>query len=217
MKGILGLLRPSPSSPEAQSGDHQDSRLFATAFLDQGIEQDMVVPWAARAVEIGAKRMQAARGVQLLEQQWSRDRFMNRLNNEALSRLGHFFQFAVIPAGRDAVRQDEHGDFMLVMLTGTMAVERLQPWGEQLRLAEAGPGDILGEMSLLDSGVRFSACISLTDCEVAVLDAQALDDMLDKEPALAASLIGLLARKLSLRLRAVSARLGGQNAPNRKA
>lgn len=47
----------------------------------------------------------------------------------------------------------------------------------------------------------------ITDCEVAVLNAEGMDEMMDKDPQLAASLIALLARKLSLRLRAVSARL----------
>ena len=76
-----------------------------------------------------------------------------------------------------------------------------------VRLAETRPGDILGEMSLLDSGIRFSACTTLTDCEIAVLSAEAMDDMMSKDPQLTASLIALLARKLSLRLRVVSARL----------
>jgi CRP-like cAMP-binding protein len=47
----------------------------------------------------------------------------------------------------------------------------------------------------------------MTECEIAVLTAQALDDMMLKDPQLAAALVALLARKLSLRLRAVSARL----------
>jgi hypothetical protein len=67
-------------------------------------------------------------------------------------------------------------------------------------------------MSLLDSGIR-SACTTLTDCEVAVLSAEAMDDMMTKDPQLAASLVALLARKLSLRLRVVSARLS-ENQPD---
>jgi CRP-like cAMP-binding protein len=83
-----------------------------------------------------------------------------------------------VPPNRDVIRQDEYGNFMVVLLTGTIAVDRVQPWGEQLRLAETRPGDILGEMSLLD--IRFSACTTLTDCEVAVLSAEAMDDMMAK-------------------------------------
>ena len=123
------------------------------------------------------------------------------------AKMERFFEFAAIPSNRDVIRQDEYGNFMVVLLTGTIAVDRVQPWGEQLRLAETRPGDILGEMSLLDSGIRFSACTTLTDCEIAVLSAEAMDDMMTKDPQLAASLIALLARKLSLRLRVVSARL----------
>ena len=66
---------------------------------------------------------------------------------------------------------------------------------------------MLGEMSLLDSGIRFSTCTTLSECEIAVLSADALDDMMIQDPALAASLVALLARKLSLRLRVVSTRL----------
>ena len=48
---------------------------------------------------------------------------------------------------------------------------------------------------------------TLSACDIAVLSADAMDEMLSAEPALAANLIALLARKLSLRLRVVSARL----------
>mgnify|MGYP001324496896 FL=1 len=96
---------------------------------------------------------------------------------------------------------------MIVLLSGNMAVDRDQQWGERVRLSEARPGEILGEMSLLDSGKRFSHCITLTECEVAILGAEALDEMMTVRPQLAASLIALLARKMSLRLRAVGARM----------
>ena len=106
------------------------------------------------------------------------------------------------------IRQEENGSFMAVVLSGQIAVERQQPWGERMRLAQTRPGDILGEMSLLDGGPRFSSCTTLTDCEIGVLSAEALDEMMVKDAALAAKLMALLARKLSFRLRAISVRLG---------
>ena len=199
MKGILGLLRMSSRNNKPQQ-DHSDSVFFSTAFANQ-------VPWEARAVEVGAKRLPASKGGKLLQALWSKDKYMAHLDQDAVRRMENFFEFAQVPPNRDLIRQDEYGNFMIVLLSGTIAVDRLQPWGEQLRLAETRPGDILGEMSLLDSGIRFSACTTLTDCEVAVLSAEGMDDMMVKDPQLAASLVALLARKLSLRLRAVSARL----------
>ena len=205
MKGLLGLMKQS--TPNHPDSDSPDSFLFSTAFADQGIDASMLVPWEARANEVGAKRMQATRGSKLLQALWSKDTYMARLGPDAVPRLERFFDFASLPANRDVIRQDEYGNFMIVLLTGTIAVDREQPWGDRLRLTEARPGDILGEMSLLDSGMRFSMCTSLTDCEIAVLSAQALDEMMAADPALAAGLVALLARKLSRRLRMVSARL----------
>jgi CRP/FNR family transcriptional regulator, cyclic AMP receptor protein len=208
MKGLLGFIKQSGAARE----DHgsADSLLFSTAFADQGINASTLVPWEARANEIGAKRLPAASGSKLLQALWSKDTYMARLGPGAVTRLERFFDFATLPANRDVIRQDEYGNFMLVLLTGTIAVDRAQPWGDRLRLTEARPGDILGEMSLLDSGMRFSVCTSLTDCQIAVLSAQALDEMMATDPALAASLIALLARKLSRRLRMVSARLSNK-------
>jgi CRP/FNR family transcriptional regulator, cyclic AMP receptor protein len=210
MKGLLGLIKPS--GPAREVDGSSDSFLFSTAFADQGIDASMLVPWEARANEVGAKRLATARGSKLLQALWSTDTYMARLGPGALPRLERFFDFATLPANRDVIRQDEYGNFMLVLLTGAIAVDREQPWGDRLHLTEARPGDILGEMSLLDSGVRFSVCTSLTDCEIAVLSAQALDEMMAADPALAASLVALLARKLSRRLRVVSARLSSTKA-----
>lgn len=205
MKGILGLLRHK-SRPEAGE-DKLDSLLFTTAFAGQGVDASLLVPWEARAVEVGAKRLNPAVGIKLLQDLWTKDRYTNHLEPVAIQRMGRFFDFATIPASRDVIRQDEYGNFMVVLLKGNIAVDRLQPWGERLRLAETRPGEILGEMSLLDSGIRFSACTTLGECEVAVLSAEGMDEMLTAEPGLAANLIAVLARKLSLRLRVVSARL----------
>lgn len=205
MKGILSLLkRGLPSKPE---DDQQDSVMFSNAFAYLPEDGSVLIPWEARANEIGAKRLVATRGVKLMQGLWAQDKSMRRLDAAAISRLERFFQFATVPANRNIIRQDEYGNFMLVLLTGSIAIDRIQPWGENMRLTIAHPGTILGEMSLLDSGVHFSQCSSLNECEIAILDADALDEMMTADALLAAGLIGLLARKLSLRLRLVSAKL----------
>lgn len=208
MKGILGLLRNKNPARLGPAGDTTDSVFFSTAFADQGVEASMLVPWDARAVEVAAKRLPAARGIALMQQLWARDKHMCTLEPDRIAALERFFQFATVPAARELIRQDEYGNFMLVLLEGGISVDRRQPWGERLRLAETRPGDILGEMSLLDSGIRFSACTTLTECNIAVLSAESMDEMMDAEPHIACHLVALLARKLSLRLRMVSASLG---------
>ena len=205
MKGILGLLRHFTLP---QLGDDKvDSTLFTTGFGDLAATVNPTVTWDHRALEVGASQLKASHGTQLLQVLWSKDKYMRQLDADAIRRMERFFVFASVPANRDLIRQDEYGNFMLVLLSGAIAIHRTQPWGESLRLAEGVPGEMLGEMSLLDSGIRFSVCTTINDCEIAILSADALDAMLSTEPALAANLIALLARKLSLRLRVVSARL----------
>jgi CRP/FNR family cyclic AMP-dependent transcriptional regulator len=205
MKDWFSFLRQkAPTSRGRASG--YDSTLFSTGYTGQGVEESVVVPWDARALEIGAKRIGSAEAVATLQRLWERDKNMAQLDPLSIERMERFFKFVSVPAGRDVIRQHEYGNFMVVLLKGTIAVDRRQPWGELLRLAETRPGDILGEMSLLDSGMRFSACTTLDDCEIAAMSAESMDDMMNTDPRLAAALIALLARKLSLRLRAVSAR-----------
>ncbi len=205
MMGIFDKLRPKARSEPTD--EKHDSILFSTAFAGIGVDASLLVPWEARATEVDAKRLTASRGTKLLQGLWAKDKYMSHLDAEAIQRLERYFDFASVPANRDIIRQDEYGNFMVVLLSGAIAVDRVQPWGERLRLAETRPGEILGEMSLLDSGIRFSACTTMNECEIAALSAEAMDDMMSANPQLAANLIALLARKLSLRLRVVSARL----------
>ena len=216
MTGIFGSQSASepqdPSDGDGGGDGVSESVLFSTAFAGFGVDPTLLVPWEARAVEVDARRLTSDRGISLLQKVWGSDKFMSHLDAAAISGLKQFFDFAVIQPNRDVIRQDEYGNFMVVLLSGTIAVDRVQPWGERLRLAETHPGEILGEMSLLDSGIRFSTCTSLTECEVAVLGAEGMDEMMTVNPTLAANLIALLARKLSLRLRVVSARLSDTSA-----
>lgn len=185
-----------------------ESEFFASAFGDHNADPALLVPWEARAVEVGAKPFSPSRGMDLLVNAWARDRsIMGRLDPKLVQKLHRYLEFATVEADRDLIRQDEYGNFMVILLEGAIAVDRMQPWGETMRLAETRPGDVLGEMSLLDGGTRFSVCTTLTTCHVAVLRAEAMDDMMTENAQLAGTLIALLARKLSLRLRAVGARL----------
>ena len=205
MKGLLEFFRKKSNTGTDE--DPPDSMMFTTAFAGLGLDANLLVPWEARAVEVGATRLSAARGTKLLQGLWAQDKYMHLLDKDAVARMERYLDFATVAANRDIIRQEEYGNFMVVLLSGSIAIDRVQPWGERLRLSEAVPGEILGEMSLLDSGMRFSACTTLNTCEIAILSAETMDEMLSADPTLAANLIALLARKLSLRLRVVSARL----------
>jgi len=191
--------REEPSQPD-------DSRLFDANINGPG-SGSRAVPWSIRARQIGASALDADAGMRQLQVLWSDDKQMKQVPDQTVARLRRYLHFAQVPAGQEFIHQDEHGNFLVILLKGQVSVDRNQTWGERLRLSEAGPGEMLGEMSMLDQGLRFSACITVTKCDVAVLTTDAMNEMMAEDAYLVACLMTVLARKISLRLRVVGARL----------
>jgi len=67
-----------------------------------------------------------------------------------------------LPAGTTLVRQGQPGTDIYLLLDGVMRVER-----DGERLAEYGPGAVLGERAYLEGGVRTSSLVAVTPCRVA--------------------------------------------------
>jgi CRP-like cAMP-binding protein len=196
---LSGHRRENPETP--------DSGYFSTMFLERDEETPPLVPWTARAGQLQAQAVELADGAAKFVRAWNNDRHTVALVEGELKRLTEYLSFVTLAPDREVIAQDEQGDYLLIVLEGTIAVDRVQPWGGRARLGEARVGDLLGEMSLLDAGTRFSSCRTLTPCTVAVLEASTLDRMMRDDPRLAAVLLAALARRLSLRLRQASARL----------
>jgi CRP-like cAMP-binding protein len=147
----------------------------------------------------------AEQGTAALAMLWAGGR--GAFDAAALQRLAGYLQFVRVQAGQRVILQDEPGDFMLIVLDGTLTVEHLTGSAQPARLAEARPGDVLGEMALLDAGPRASDCTTRTPCVLAVMETEALQRLMADDPPLALVLLASLARRLSLRLRQVSTRL----------
>lgn len=187
--------------------DEEQLGFFSSLLGEHDDDTHSPVTWASRSEALRAKPFDSATGLRMFDELWGKDSHTVALEARDLDRLSHYLRFYTLPAKVEVIGQDEQGDYMLIVLDGTMAVDRVQPWGGRARLADARAGDMLGEMSLIDGGTRFSACSTLTPCTVAVLDAPSLDQMTRQDPRLALALLASLSRRLSLRLRQVSARL----------
>ncbi len=71
-----------------------------------------------------------------------------------------------VRAGDTVVRQGQPGAEVYLVLDGVIRVER-----DGKRLAEYGPGALLGERAHLEGGTRTSTLVAVTPCRVASLDA----------------------------------------------
>jgi CRP/FNR family cyclic AMP-dependent transcriptional regulator len=165
------------------------------------------VPWRERALALRATPYPATGGSEQLAALWAGGRLTGSFNSASLATLAGYLSFVSVEANQPLIVQDEAGDFMLIVLEGAVAVERAPSAHIKARLAEARAGDVLGEMALLDAGPRFSTCTTRTPCVLAVLEMDALTRLMADDSRLALVLLAALARRLSLRLRQVSARL----------
>jgi CRP/FNR family transcriptional regulator, cyclic AMP receptor protein len=177
------------------------------ALVDVAPAEQPPVAWADRAAALHCTPLPADEGTARLGQLWSGGRLASSFDAQALARLAGYLSYVQVGALRQVIVQDETGDFMLIVLDGAVVVERAPSPGSKARLSEARAGDVLGEMALLDAGPRFSTCTTRMPCVLAVLEMDALARMMREDAPLSVMLLAALARRLSLRLRQVSARL----------
>ena len=111
------------------------------------------------------------------------------------------------PLGTEIIAEGQPGDFMMLMLDGGVEIVKKDARGVAQRIATAGPGKTLGEMSLIDGEPRFASCIALGDIEFAVLDRESLSRLIAEQPRVGVKLMMELLMLLNQRLRNVSAQL----------
>jgi hypothetical protein len=95
---------------------------------------------------------------------------LERQLSTSIMRGGRRPRIRKVVAGDALVQQGEEGDELFLLLDGVLSVE---VDGE--RLAELGPGSVVGERALLEGGLRTSTLVAMTPCKVAVARADELD------------------------------------------
>ncbi|HXQ61223.1 MAG TPA: cyclic nucleotide-binding domain-containing protein [Acidimicrobiales bacterium] len=96
-----------------------------------------------------------------------------------------------LPAGTVLTRQGAAGGIAYILASGQAEV--LQTGR---RLALLGPGDIVGELSLIDGKPRSATVKAVTDLEVLEIDSRDLTRLLRKAPAVTRNLLEALALRL---------------------
>jgi len=120
------------------------------------------------------------------------------LSESELSRLAPAFQRRALPAGTILFREGDPGDRFSILLSGEIEIIKALGTAEERLLAVLGPGDLLGEMSLLDPGGLRSAYVrARSDIECAEITAQVFEALLERLPALTLRLV----REMNSRLR----------------
>ena len=92
--------------------------------------------------------------------------------------------------------EGEPGDHMYVIVDGKVKLGQTSSDGRETLLGVLGPGEMFGELSLFDPGVRTSTATALTDVTVLGLGHDQLKPWLAGRPEVAAALLQALARRI---------------------
>ncbi|MHB8438741.1 MAG: cyclic nucleotide-binding domain-containing protein [Acidimicrobiales bacterium] len=99
---------------------------------------------------------------------------------------------ASFPAGAILTRQGQSGGLAFVIAEGRAKVQR-----QGKTLARLGPGDVVGELSLIDGEPRSATVVADSDVEVLEISAEDLNRLLRKAPSVQRKLL----EALSIRVR----------------
>lgn len=95
------------------------------------------------------------------------------------------------------MRKGETGDSLFLIHDGWVKIVTEDSKGDELIINKCGPGETIGEMSLLDGIPRSATVIALTEAEVLELKQDVFEEILDQRPDISLAII----RSYSERLR----------------
>ena len=102
----------------------------------------------------------------------------------------------------------QEGDEMMLIVDGSVSVQlALRNADDPCDVAHLGPGEILGEVSLVEEGTRSATAIAETDVEVLVWGCATLRAEFAKDPRLGYAVTHEVAKILARRLRQMNLRL----------
>ncbi len=124
--------------------------------------------------------------------------------------LERFSQVAVprsFPAGTRVFHEGDNSDACYIVSDGSFRVTREHSDGRAITLATLGPGEIFGELAMLDGDRRSASAEAITDGTLLALPANDVRGLLARNPEIALKLVAGLVR----RLRAANMRLSRQS------
>jgi CRP/FNR family transcriptional regulator len=120
------------------------------------------------------------------------------------------------PAATRVFHEGDHSDACYIVRSGSFRVTREHSDGRAITLATLGPGDIFGELAMLDGEVRSASVEALVDGELLALPASEVRSLLSRHPDITVKLIAALVRRLRTANERIS-RQSFQTVPSRVA
>lgn len=119
------------------------------------------------------------------------------LSLNGFARLAALGERAIFPEGAELMHQGDEPDCLYVILSGRVNVVREHPHlSTPIVLAQLGPGEVVGEMGLLDGEPRSATVTALEETVTVAIPGGVLSGFIAKHPDVYRSLSRVLSRRL---------------------
>src|SRR6187401_312405 len=100
------------------------------------------------------------------------------------------------PKGARVFHEGDRSDACYVIRSGEVRVTREHSDGRAIALATLGPGELVGELAMIDGGVRSASVEALTDVDLLAVSAADMKGLLERNAEITAKLVIALTKRL---------------------
>jgi len=118
------------------------------------------------------------------------------LDDEEREALAQMLDSRDFKAGDNIFKYGEQGGEIFILRTGRVELYVESTDGEKIILAENERGDVIGELSFLDGGLRTATALVREDTEALTMHRDRLLEFIDKHPHAAMDLLTVVGRRL---------------------
>jgi len=118
------------------------------------------------------------------------------LDSAAFDQLCRYAKHATLKRGATIFSKGDPGNSLVAVISGTVKISISSPDGRSAILNLIGPGEIFGEVAVLDGQARTADAIANTNCEIFIIDRREFLPFVRGQPALAMKFIEILCARL---------------------
>lgn len=113
-----------------------------------------------------------------------------------IERIAAYMTRRTVARGRVIFRKDDPGSGLMGVISGMVRISVQSADGKEIVLNIIHPGEVFGEIALLDDKPRTATAAAVTDCELMVIDRRDFVAFLRGEPDVALKFIEILCERL---------------------
>ena len=118
------------------------------------------------------------------------------INKVELEELEKICTIRKYPKGSMIILEEEFGDKLFIVKTGTVKITRVNDEGKEVILALLGISELFGEMAILDGESRSANALAQEDCELVVISSEDFLNLLKSNFKISFAIMSELAKKI---------------------